>query len=283
MSANPREVVSRALGKSVADLKPMPGGNIGKSWRGRLDSGRKIFAKFYPDNAAQLVAAEVASLEAIAETKTIRTPEILASTDEVLVLEWIDAREPTKLSLQRLGHRLGALHRTSSTLFGFSIDNYIGDTPQPNDWEGNGAQFYRIKRFGHMLELLRSKGTLPPEEGPIDALIARLEEFLPNDTPSLIHGDLWAGNVLVSREERPYLVDPATYYGYREADLAMSQLFGGFDKAFYAAYHEAYPIDPAGYKERKDLFNLYHLLNHAYIFGGGYLQRAIETARHYVG
>ncbi len=280
---NLQDLLSEKLGIRIISMTTMPGDNIGTSYRVRRQDKSKIFVKTYPEHLRGMIEPEVEGLQALADTGAVRVPKILGHCEDFLALEWIDNHDPSKLSLERLGHAMGALHKNSSTLFGFSTDNYLGGTPQPNDWEGNGATFYRVKRFGHMLKLLRRSGKLDAEQGPLDRLVARLDEFLPNETPSLIHGDFWAGNVLIGPDEQPYLVDPATYYGYREADLAMSQLFGGFDKVFYSAYHEAYPIDTEGYKVRKELFDLYHLLNHASVFGGGYLQRAIEAARGLVG
>jgi len=161
---------------------------------------------------------------------------------------------------------LAKLHRTAGPRFGWHRDNWIGGTPQINTWHDDWSTFFHECRIRPQLDLARKNG-FRLEEPP------RLENHHPQ--PSLLHGDLWSGNAGFI-EEGPVIFDPAGYYGDREADLAMTELFGGFPREFYAAYRKAYPLD-AGYEQRKHLYNLYHLLNHLNLFGSGYLAQVQRT------
>jgi fructosamine-3-kinase len=177
-------------------------------------------------------------------------------------------------SLEQLGIDLACMHRHRSSHFGWHRDNTIGSTPQINDQTDNWVVFYRRHRLGVQYQLAADHGygqLLPAGERLMD----RLEQFFTDYQPqaSLLHGDLWSGNYAIDETGRPVIFDPAVYYGDREADLAMTELFGGFSPRFYAAYNNTYPLD-AGYKVRKNLYNLYHILNHLNLFGGGYLGQA---------
>ena len=171
-----------------------------------------------------------------------------------------------------LARMLAALHRTQSDRYGWPGDNYIGATPQPNGWSTDWVEFWRERRMKPQLALAASNGFA------VDSgfLLEGLGKLIGHQPPaSLLHGDLWSGNAGFHRGE-PVIFDPAVYYGDREADLAMTELFGGFPREFYAAYDEAYPL-PAGYAQRKHLYNLYHLLNHLNLFGGAYLGQVEST------
>jgi fructosamine-3-kinase len=184
-----------------------------------------------------------------------------------------------------LGQGLAQIHRETAAAFGFDYNNYIGSTPQPNEWASSWVEFYREKRICHLVRLLKDEGAF--DRGDIalsNRFLARLDLILGpvTEMPSLLHGDLWGGNVIRDPDGFPVLIDPAVYYGHREADVAMTELFGGFGKTFYAAYQEAYPLSD-GYCERRDVYNLYHILNHALLFGGGYKQQALAIMRRYSG
>jgi fructosamine-3-kinase len=166
--------------------------------------------------------------------------------------------------------------------FGFPMDNYIGSTPQPNERHSDWHEFFAQQRLGFQVKLALDSGKLDSGlAGDIERIQSRLPDLLPNtDHPALLHGDLWGGNYMVDSNGDPVLIDPATYYGHREADLAMTQLFGGFRNAFYEAYEEEWPLE-RGFSERADLYNLYHMLNHLNIFGGGYLGSVRSIVRGY--
>jgi fructosamine-3-kinase len=174
-----------------------------------------------------------------------------------------------------LGEQLAALHRYTKDRFGWHRDNTIGATPQRNDWHDDWVEFWRDRRLGFQLELAGRDGiagaVLRKGEQLMDAMDALFTDYSPE--ASLLHGDLWSGNYAISADGEPVIFDPAVYYGDREADIAMTELFGGFGRDFYAAYNNAWPLD-SGYKLRKQFYNLYHILNHFNLFGGGYGSQA---------
>lgn len=255
---------------------PVAGGCINQTFDLHGKDGCRFFVKLNALERLSMFAAEAAGLQAIAATRTLRVPEVvsygIASAESFLVLEWLDLHGSHNSTL--LGEQLAALHRNTAPKFGFPDDNFIGATPQVNDWSGDWIQFWRERRLGYQLQLAASHGyahLLAAGEKLLDALPLFFEAYTP--APSLLHGDLWGGNHAFLSDGTPVIFDPAVYYGDRECDLAMTELFGGFDAAFYAAYRAAWPLD-AGYRVRRTLYNLYHILNHANLFGGGYARQA---------
>lgn len=185
----------------------------------------------------------------------------------------------------RFGRAFAELHRlTRGERYGFEHDNYLGGTPQPNGWSGSWVEFFRERRLAHQLRLAERRGHMDGELTRLgDRLLDRLDRWLevPDEPACLLHGDLWSGNFLADDQGQPVLIDPAVYYGHREADLAMTRLFGGFDASFYRAYEEAWPLAPA-HEDRLPLYQLYHLLNHLNLFGASYRPRCLAILRHYV-
>jgi len=235
-------------------------------------AGVQYFLKLNQERFADAFAAEADGLIAIRESG-MRGPEPLAhgvaGGHAYLLLEYLDLK--SRGDFAALGRMLAAAHRKTGPRFGWQRDNYIGSTPQANGWCDDWAEFWRERRLRPQLELVRSRGF---DLGKV-ALDALLENHKPQ--PSLLHGDLWRGNAGFTGEG-PVVFDPAVYYGDREADLAMTELFGGFPREFYKAYDETFPL-PDGYERRKHLYNLYHLLNHLNLFGGGYLGQVKATLR----
>jgi len=230
-----------------------------------------IFLKRHRSDQAELYAGEAHGLNLLAPH--IRVPEVLARgvTDDSawLLLEWLDIGGGGDEA--RLGEQLAALHQQSSDAFGLDRDNHIGATDQVNGWERDWVRFYAKKRLAPQLDWAVARSLDPAirtaGERLIDALPAFFSDYHPR--PSLIHGDLWGGNHGFLADGTPVLFDPAAYYADREAEIAMTELFGGFSPRFCAAYEAAWPLDP-GYRTRRDLYNLYHVLNHFNLFGGGY-------------
>lgn len=227
-----------------------------------------------------MLAAEAAGLEALARARAVRVPRTMAVAESAgfafLVLEWIDFGRASDGAEARLGELLARQHRSTSDQFGWQRDNTIGSTPQPNAWAQDWLTFFRERRLRHQLELAREArhgGARLQRRGA--QLLERLDELLEGHrpVPSLLHGDLWGGNWAADERGSPVLFDPAVYFGDREADIAMTRLFGGFGDRFYSAYESAWPLDP-GARERTALYNLYHVLNHLNLFGGGYLRQA---------
>jgi protein-ribulosamine 3-kinase len=241
--------------------------------------GRAYFVKLNTPERAEMFSAEAAGLSEIERTKTVRVPEPVCHGVSPaacwLVLEHLELQPGTDGSMRELGRRLASMHRVTAQQHGWKRDNTIGATPQVNTPSGDWLGFWREQRLGFQLRLAASKGLGGRLVADGNRLLEKLPAFFPGyePVPSLLHGDLWSGNAAASAGGEPVIFDPAIYYGDREADLAMTELFGGFPPAFYEAYRSEYPLD-AGYATRKQLYNLYHVLNHLNLFGGGYRAQA---------
>jgi fructosamine-3-kinase len=274
------DALAAAAGADVARApeSAVSGGCIHEAWRWRAGADA-LFLKTSPAAHAPMLAAEARGLAELASADAVRVPHVVAqgvAGDLAwLALEWLDFSESSAAADALLGESLAALHRVRAHAFGFESDNYVGRTPQSNAWCADWVEFLRDRR-------LRPQLALAARQGARSALVDRGERLLDcvgvfyssyRPAPSLLHGDLWSGNRAVTRAGVPVVFDPACYYGDREADLAMTRLFGGFGPRFYAAYVSAWPLDAAaGY--RRDLHNLYHVLNHHNLFGGGYAAQA---------
>ncbi len=280
------ELIARATGDAARVVRSSSagGGCINAARTLELDDGRCFFVKSNPDPLPGMFEREAEGLEALAAAVAIRVPRPVGSggggeVPPFLVLEAIATGQPGPGFAEDFGRRFAALHRRSpghrgpgGEAFGFDHDNYLGATPQPNGWCADWCDFWRRRRLGHQLELARKRGLSDRRLDRLgDRLLGRLEDLLgaPEEPAALLHGDLWGGNYMVGEGGEPVLIDPAVYCGRREADLAMTMLFGGFEPRFYAAYEEAWPLAP-GSAERLEIYQLYHLLNHLNLFGRGY-------------
>lgn len=256
----------------VTRREPVAGGDINQAecWTGR--DGRRLFIKFNRAERLAMFDAEAEGLNDIADTGAIRVPRPICTGIEdgraYLVLEYLALT--SRGNAAELGRRLAALHAVTAPRYGWRRDNTIGATPQPNGWLDNWVDFLRERRLGYQLALAEKHGASSDLMAKGERLLTKLPSLFRGYTPaaSLLHGDLWGGNYGYAEGE-PVLFDPAVYYGDRESDLAMTELFGGFSAGFYTAYREAWPLDP-GYETRRTLYNLYHVLNHFNLFGGGY-------------
>jgi protein-ribulosamine 3-kinase len=240
------------------------------------------FVKLAPPERASMLAAEAAGLAELATAGGVRVPRVhgagVAAGQAFLVLEWLERGTTTDRSQALLGERLAAQHRTSWREFGWHRDNTIGLTPQLNTPAPDWAEFFAQRRLRFQLDLAMRNGFSAQLGDRGERLLGALPGLLAGHRPppSLLHGDLWGGNWFTDTRGEPAIFDPAVYYGDREADLAMTRLFGGFGPRFYAAYEAAWPLD-SGHRERRDLYNLYHLLNHANLFGESYALQAART------
>lgn len=245
------------------------------------DGTRRYFVKLNSRAHLPLFEAEADGLAALDAAAALRVPRVIctgsAGDTAYLVLEQLDLAD--RGDAAALGQGLAALHRVSDTHFGWRRDNFIGATPQPNAWAASWVEFLRTRRLGFQFALAAHNGLGGRLAREGEKLLPRLDAFFTGyqPRPSLLHGDLWGGNHAYLADGRPVVFDPAVYFGDRECDLAMSELFGGFAPAFHAAYREAWPLDP-GYAVRKTLYNLYHILNHANLFGGAYVGQAERMA-----
>ncbi len=283
-----------ALGAAIADAthgafeltgtSPVAGGCIHTALRvdGEDSTGKKsYFAKVNDAEHSAMFAAEAEGLEALADSKAIAAPHVVAqgSDDERswLVLEWLDLTPLDAGSARALGSALASLHRAKQERFGWRRDNFIGASPQVNGWSDDWITFWRDRRLHSQLRLA-AHNRLPSkmiDRG--ERLAADCAAFFRtySPPPSLLHGDLWGGNACASGG-KPCVFDPAIYVGDREADMAMTMLFGGFPPAMLAAYRDEFPLDE-GFTVRRDFYNLYHVLNHANLFGGGYVSQAAQS------
>ena len=269
-------------------FEPEPPGRLGGGCINtavKLSDGKhSFFVKLNSAHRLDMFEAEAAGLAEIAATSSLRVPTPVctgvAGEQAYIVMEYIRLGGERPESLAQAGYGLAGMHRSIHNTFGWHRDNTIGSTPQSNGQMGDWARFWREQRLGYQLRLAAGKGyggSLQRDGERLLEGVAALVDH--NPEPSLLHGDLWGGNLGYDADGSPVIYDPAVYYGDREADLAMTELFGGFGARFYAAYQEAWPLDP-GYKTRRTLYNLYHILNHLNLFGRGYLgqaQRMIEA------
>jgi fructosamine-3-kinase len=271
----------------VNECRSISGGCINQAYRiGSIDRCQ-YFIKLNRIDLLDMFVAEATGLLEIAATQTITVPSPICwgtvADRSYLVLDYLNLTDRgTTTNWQEMGRSLARMHRhqtNSNGSFGWQIDNTIGSTPQVNTWEKDWTTFFTTHRIGYQFQLARSKGGNFPKS---DRLLAVISQILDGHHPqsSLVHGDLWSGNASFITDGNPVIFDPAIYWGDREVDLAMTELFGGFPAAFYQGYEEVYPIDPGYYSHRKLLYNLYHILNHYNLFGGSYQQQvnsAIET------
>ncbi len=268
--------ISQATGQSFSaqNQRSVSGGCINQGYA--VSDGK--FSYFVKLNQAAQVAmfeAEALGLKQMLQTATIRVPKPIcwgvAGSSAYIVLEWLELGGNTNSWLE-MGRKLAAMHRaTSDRGFGWSQNNTIGSTPQINTWNADWAEFYARHRLSYQFQLAKRRGGHFPQQ---DQLLAAIPQLLAHQPlPSLVHGDLWGGNAAFTISGEPVIFDPATYYGDREVDMAMTELFGGFPAAFYLGYNEAFPLD-SGYERRKTIYNLYHILNHFNLFGGGYASQA---------
>ena len=261
---------------TIRERQAESGGSINATWR-VTGTTRACFVKVAPAAQSDMLSAEAAGLAELARAGALRVPQVICdgANDAAswLVLEHVELGG--HVNARALGAGLAALHSVRAPRFGWHRDNTIGSTMQINAQCGDWIEFWRAHRLGFQL-------ALAARNGAPHALLAdgeRLADSLPAlfggcpVTPSLLHGDLWRGNVGADRTGAPVVFDPAVYYGHHEADIAMTELFGGFDAAFYDAYRAASALD-AGYGVRKHLYNLYHVLNHYNLFGGSYAHQA---------
>ncbi|WP_299485739.1 fructosamine kinase family protein [Acaryochloris sp. IP29b_bin.137] len=268
--------IGQVLGRDfvIADRRSVGGGSINQAFQVN-DEHQSYFVKLNQASKVAMFEAEAAGLKEMQDSRTIRVPRPLgwgtAEGHSYIILEWIPLGHGDSQAWFAMGQQLATMHRqTHEQGFGWHQRNTIGDTPQRNPWTADWGEFFAEHRIGYQLQLAQRGSHFRHWEALVDKIPTLLAH---HPAPSLVHGDLWSGNAAFSQGGEPIILDPATYYGDREVDMAMTELFGGFPPAFYKGYQAAWPLSE-GYQQRKILYNLYHILNHFNLFGGGYASQA---------
>lgn len=283
------KILSKEIGKSVRILSfnSIGGGCIHHASKLETNVGN-FFLKWNNNCAEDIFLREAESLKELkkAAGDFLTVPYVFAAkmadqTPGFLVLEYLEGSH-TLNNDEKLGRGLAKMHQFTHSQFGFYNDNYCGATQQNNSWKNNWTEFFRDNRLQFLLNLIESERPLPLDEQKIyEKLISRISGLIPDKSvPGLIHGDLWSGNYMIS-EKGPALIDPASYYADREMEFAIMTMFGGFSQQFYGAYNEVNPL-PVEWRHRNNLYQLYHVLNHYYLFGGGYRNQALQIAKSYL-
>ena len=278
-----QSLIERSLGKKVSAVISVGGGSISTTLKASLEAGGDVFVKISPQ-AKDMFPKEANGLAELSNARAIRVPKVLFVDEEVLILEYCSPSSPLnkRKFFEEFGRQFARLHQRTSDAFGYKEDNYIGSTPQKNvPCNSSWRNFFLSHRLEFQYRLAEKNGYA---DSALKTLFNQLEncldDLIPDDgeKPSLLHGDLWGGNYLCVEGSVPAVVDPAVYYGHREADLAMTMLFGGFDESFYSAYRETRPLHP-GWERRMELYKLYHLFNHLNLFGEGYYGQVLSTMK----
>jgi len=283
-------VLSEVFGKAIVinAEKTLGGGCINHASKLKTNAGN-FFLKWNNNCAADIFIREAESLKELKRASgdiliipEVFTAKLVDETPGFLVLEYLESIYSSQNDDERLGRGLAKIHQFTHSHFGFYSNNYCGATLQNNLWKEDWSGFFRDNRLRYVLQLIQNERPIPSSEMIIyDKLLQKINELIPYKSfPVLIHGDLWSGNYMITKNG-PALIDPASYYADREMEFAIMTMFGGFSQRFYAAYNEVNPLPP-DWRQRNNLYQLYHVLNHYYLFGGGYGFQALQIAKSYI-
>ncbi|MBS4033871.1 MAG: fructosamine kinase family protein [Ignavibacterium sp.] len=288
MKQNLKSKIESIINGNIVNTSSLSGGCISDSQLITTGSGKKYFVKVNYRQPDDMFIKEANGLNELKKANAIRIPEVLSAESNFILLEAIESGTRIKNFFEDFGKKFAQMHKFTSYRFGFYENNYIGSTPQINIPQHNEAniwsEFYFNKRILFQYELAVKNGY---GDSTLKSLIKKLENKIQeilkgsDEPPCLLHGDLWGGNYIVADNGEACLIDPAVYYGHREADLAMTKLFGGFSSEFYKAYNEFYPFAD-GYDYRENIYKLYHVMNHLNLFGTGYYNQTISLLKYYV-
>jgi len=280
--------IENILGSPITDMHSLSGGCISNAYKISVKDGGSFFLKYNFSTNNSMFITEAHGLQELGKAGVIKIPKVFEFDKDFILLELINGSNWSKNFSEDFGRKFAKLHKHSNENFGFYEDNFIGSNPQlniPDDDEGkNWTIFYFNKRILYQFHLAERSGNSTSElKNSISKLENKIDSIITanNEKPSLLHGDLWGGNYMVDENGFACLIDPAVYYGNREADLAMTKIFGGFDLKFYKAYNEEYPL-PDGYEYRENIYKLYHILNHLNLFGSGYYSQAMSLISYYL-
>ena len=276
--------IEHLLSATVKATTPVFGGDISQAYKIETKNGL-YFLKLNCSDKHHMFQTEAIGLELISSTNTIKTPKVLAhgcvEASAFLLMEYIEPKTPSASDLKKLAIQLAALHKCTHKAFGLEHNNFIGSLNQSNATHHTWLDFYTQERLLPQFNLAITKGLLNAKETPSPAKLKdTLKPWFKTVKPSLLHGDLWHGNFIISKQGIPYLIDPAVYYGHNEVDIALSKLFGGFHTTFYDSYFKTYPPDTHT-TARIELYQLYYLLAHLNMFGTSYYQSVKNTLLKY--
>ncbi len=270
---------------SIHQHNTVSGGSINSAYKLGTSAGNFFLKHNHAETHPRMFETEAAGLELLRATNTLKVPEPRVTgqfEDQTwLIMEHLEASQPQEIYWEDFGSSLAELHRTTADQFGLDHDNYMGSVPQPNTQSANWAEFYSTQRIEPLVKKCMDEGLCDSSVArPIARLCNKLDTLIPREAPALIHGDLWSGNFLCTKDGKSAIFDPASHYGHREADIAMTMLFGGFQPQFYNSYEAAYPLQPE-FSDRVGIHQLYPLLIHVLLFGESYLGRVREVLREY--
>lgn len=272
--------ISGILNEDICGMSSVHGGDISTAYKIETATNAYFLKTNPASNALNMFEIEANGLNLIGNTQTIKTPKILAcdsfENHAFLLMEFIESKSPSAKDFEHLGQQLARLHQCTSENFGLDTDNFIGSLPQSNTQHSNWCDFYIHERLRPQLKLAHQKHLLDSAETPsVQKMNNSLSPLFKNIKPALLHGDLWSGNYLISKDGTPYVIDPAVYFGHNEVDIAMSKLFGGFGESFYQSYAEIIPFSNET-SARIDIYQLYYLLVHLNLFGNSY-RNSVKT------
>jgi protein-ribulosamine 3-kinase len=281
-----RNKIEETIGSKIKDASPLSGGCINDAYKISSEKGDMFFLKI--NSPSRMFFNEANGLNELRKAAAINIPKVFCTGEDYILTEFIEQGKYPKNFYETFGYQFALMHNYSSTTFGFFEDNFIGSTPQlnipdeneKNDW----IKFYFNKRLFYQFKLAEKNGYADQKfrkafagiENKINSILSGSESIA-----SVIHGDLWGGNFICGINGEPYLIDPAVYYGNREADLAMTKLFGRFNKEFYTYYEQTFPLAP-GYEYRENIYKLYHVINHLNLFGRGYYDQSLYLMNFYL-
>jgi fructosamine-3-kinase len=276
------------LNSKIVNSQPVGGGCISNASKIKTQNGDVYFLKTNSSIKNDMFIKEAHGINELQKANAIKVLSVLFYDNEFLLTNYVASGKQRRDFTEDFGRKFALLHKFNNDEYGFYEDNYIGSNPQLNiasdEEKNNWTNFYFSKRILYQLQLAEKIGNSTNDlRNGISVLENKIVEIVTDngEQPSLLHGDLWGGNYMIGDDGYACLIDPAVYYGNREADLAMTKLFGGFDSRFYSSYNEAYPL-PDGYDYRENIYKLYHILNHLNLFGGGYYSQAMSLIRYYL-
>ncbi len=280
--------IEQEINDQISEIRSVSGGCISDAYMLKLSKGNDLFLKINSSGNSDMFIKEAHGLQELKKADAIKIPDVISFDRNYILLEFIHSVRKQNNFSEDFGRKFALMHKYSNQYFGFYENNFIGSNPQVNIAEENEkenwTEFYFNKRIIYQLKLAEGYGNSTSDlRSAIKKLETKIESIISDETekPVLLHGDLWGGNYVVDNEGFACLIDPAVYYGNREADLAMTKLFGGFDSKFYNAYNELNPLSE-GYEHRENIYKLYHVMNHLNLFGSGYYGQCMNLINYYL-